>query len=267
MIAVQSLALGLRGHPQCAPGWQLSNLYLRRHFARVEAWCDEPGEIWLRDLGVTFDQWHRLPAIPEAMAAVWSFGKIATAAAQSGPFLHVDGDVFWRQPPPADVPFLVQHAEMEKPAWAWWDRVGFAPIARPERPISYNFGIFGGTAWAPIADACRAALDCLQAHRALVAGVRCGCLPMLAEQVWVPALMAREGVTPTCLLRHDHLQEDAARLGYFHAMSGKKDPEMLARIERRWAQERANGGSSEFPRKVTAKVGVRSKAGSTRRQT
>lgn len=232
MIAVQSLALGLRGHPQFAPAWQLSNFYLRRHFARVEAWCDEPGERWLREIGAQFDCWHRLPLVPEELAGVWSVGKLQAAAAQSGPFLHVDGDVFWRQPPPS-APFLVQHAEMSPPAGAWWDAAGFAPVPRPDRPISYNFGIFGGTAWREIAAACRAALDCLGAHRALVAGCQCGFLPMLAEQVWVPALLASRGFSPACLLRHDHLQEDAARLGYFHAMGGKNEPQVLSRIEAR----------------------------------
>jgi hypothetical protein len=238
VTAVQSLALGLRGHPQCEPAWQLSNLYLHRHFGRVEIWADPTGEQWLRGIGIQAHEWHRLPEIPEELAPVWSVGKILAAGAQRGPFLHVDGDVFLRQPPPS-APFLVQHAEIDKPAAQWWDRAGFAPMPRPPGMLSLNFGIFGGTRWEEITWAARQVFQCLLAHRALVAGCRCPWLPMLVEQVWIPALLAAQGIAHTPLLRHDHLQADAARLGYCHAMSGKRRPEFVAKIAERLAAERA----------------------------
>lgn len=233
MKAVQSLWLdATTGHQQIAACWRLSNHYLRQNFERVELWADDAGEAWLREQGLVYDAWHRLPEIQDELREVWSLGKLLAASLQDGPFLHVDGDVFWRQPPP-DVPFLVQHNEVDKPAGAWWDQAGFAPVARPAQPASYNFGVFGGTAWREIGAACRAAMDCVSAHRMLAAGCSCGYLPVLVEQVWVPALLAARGLAPCCVLRHDHLQDDAARLGYFHAMSGKRDPEMLRRIEQR----------------------------------
>lgn len=231
MIAVQSLWMGAeQKREQRAELWRLSNGYLRERFERVEVWADAPGEDWLRAAGTEYDAWHRLPEIPEEARAVWSLGKLLAAAAQMGPFLHVDGDVFWRQPRP-DAPFLVQHAEHDKPAGVWWDRFGLAPVRRPASPVSYNFGVFGGTAWKEIAEACRTAAAYSLAHRAWVAGCRrCGFLPMLVEQVWVPAILAARGVRPTCLLRYDWLQEDAREMGYFHAMGGKDNPALVARI-------------------------------------
>ncbi len=236
MIAVQSLWLGAETHAthrQVEDCWLLSGHYARESFGRVELWADEAGEAWLREIGARYDAWHRLPEIEDELRGVWSVGKLLAASMQTGPFLHVDGDVFWRCAPPLEVPFLVEHAEIDKPAGAWWDRVGFAPMERPAQPTSYNFGVFGGASWREIGAACRAVVDCLRAHRALVAGCQCGCLPMLAEQVWVPSLLRLRRMEPTCHLRHDRLQEDAAWHNYFHAMSGKRDPQMLERIHAR----------------------------------
>jgi hypothetical protein len=53
--------------------------------------------------------------------------------------------------------------------------------------------------------------------------------------VWLPAILAARGIRPTCLLRYDWLQQDARARGYFHAMSGKTDPELIALLEARWA--------------------------------
>jgi hypothetical protein len=234
MIAVQSLMLaGVQvGHAQSLDCWTLSNHYLRERFPSVEVWADVAGEDWLREAGMHYDAWHRLPAVGEEMGHLWCIGKLLTAAEQTGPFLHVDGDVFWRQAPP-EAPFLVQHDE--GPRSGWWQRAGFGPMAMPPAPHCYNFGIFGGLAWREIAGACRAVLDCLDDHRALVAGCGCSFLPMLVEQVWVPALLAAQGIQPTCLLRADHLQEDARTLNYFHAQGGKSLPATVAAIAERLA--------------------------------
>ena len=234
MIAVQSLMLaGVRvGHAQSLECWRLSNHYLREHFPAVEVWADKEGEAWLQNAGLSYDAWHRLPEVAEECRGVWCVGKLLAAAQQKGPFLHVDGDVFWRQAPP-EAAFLVQHDEGPRPQW--WQQAGFGPMAMPARPNSYNFGVFGGSAWQEIAGACRAVLDCLESHRALVAGSGCWFLPMLVEQVWVPALLAERGIPPTPLLRVGHLKEDADRLRYFHAGGAKSDPTLRDLLAKRWA--------------------------------
>lgn len=218
--------------------WRLSNHYLRERFDRVEVWADCEGEAALRAAGCEYDAWHRLPPVPDGLERLWNIGKLQAAAAQTEAFLHVDGDVFWRQPAPCDVPFLVQSIErrLDTHVVGWWDDFGAAPVARPDTPTCHNFGVFGGTAVREIAAACREVLEFLGAHRAIVSGAGncCRGLPMLVEQVWVPEILrVRHGVDPTFLLREEHLQEDARRVGYYHAMGLKDKPHAMAAVRAR----------------------------------
>ena len=238
MKAVQTLALEGMPHRQAVDVWRWSWHCLRERFDVLEVWADPAGEAWLNEAGVEYDNWCRLPNIPAELRPVWSISKLLAAAQQKESFVHVDGDVFWRhEVVPLQIPeFLVQHDE--GPRLAWWQTAGFGPMPMPAQAHSYNFGVFGGMAWFEIRNACVRVIECLYQHRAMVAGCRCTWMPMLAEQVWVPALLAARGIPATPLLRVGHLKEDADRLGYYHAGRAKADPALHALLAQRWADRR-----------------------------
>lgn len=245
MKAVQSLALSADcPHQQDEICWRLSNLRLNRLFPVVELWADEAGAAWAAEIGLRYSAVHQLPYIPDELRRIWCISKLQAMAAQREPFLHVDGDVFLqRLLPQFGEAFVVQSEETHVDAAGRWDRLGFAPIPKPPELRSYNFGVVGGTAWQELAAAAESILACLHDNCALVAGAcrRCG-LPMLVEQIWLPAIMAAAGFQPACLLRADHLQADAAAAGYCHAQSrSKSDPRILLA----WARE--SGGFSCDP--------------------
>lgn len=211
--------------------WQLSLHFLRRTFGRVELYADAPGRAFAEGAGLAYDAIHELPPPQAGLERVWSVGKLLAAAQQAEPFLHVDGDAFVRQlPEPA--PFIVQNEEswhLGSDFYKWWDAVPCRPV--PGAPIvSYCFGIFGGTAFAEIAAACRQSVDFLTAHademKTLLASHPLAPLlaSILVEQIWVPMLLREAGIEPAPYLRKDQMWDDAVAKRFFHAMDGKRSP-------------------------------------------
>lgn len=232
MKAIQTLwGAAQGGHAQPPLMWQLSLHFLRRTFGRVELYADTAGRAFAERAGLAYDAVHELPPPQAGLERVWSVGKLLAAAQQTEPFLHVDGDAFVRQlPDPA--PFIVQNEEswhLESDFYKWWDAVPFRPVANATT-ASYCFGIFGGTASAEIATACRQSVDFLTAHADEMKTILDShpLAPLLAsilvEQIWVPMLLKQVGIEPTPYLRNDHLWDDAVAKRFFHAMDGKRSP-------------------------------------------
>lgn len=219
MIAVQSLWQADTGKPQNPDKWRASNAALRRHYPRTAFFGNGAGMRWAREAGLSYDEWHDLPEYDPALLRAWSIGKLHAASRMTGPFIHVDGDVIvHRRLDVEDAPFFVQAREYYLYAPDWWRRLGVAPIGLPTPiPWSYNFGIFGGSAWEAIGASCREAHDFAVANKFAIA-IACQHInpAVVIEQIWVPALLAREGIRPVELLRPHHWKEDMATAGFEH---------------------------------------------------
>jgi len=82
--------------------WILSVQTSRRHFDRIALVTDDEGERLLTgELGLQFDDVStELNALDDHDPALWAIGKLYAYRAQYEPFMHVDSDVYWWQPPP-----------------------------------------------------------------------------------------------------------------------------------------------------------------------
>lgn len=219
MLAVQSLWLADTGKPQDAAKWQASNAALRKHYRRTAFFGNPAALAWAEDIGLAYDETHPLPEYHEDMARAWSIGKLHAASCMTRPFIHVDGDVILHRPLAVKgVPFFVQGREPWIYAPDWWRRFGVAPLPLPSPiPWSYNFGVFGGEAWQDIARACHTAHDFALSSRFAIATACPRIMPaVIIEQIWVPALLAREGISPLELLRPNRWREDFASAGFEH---------------------------------------------------
>lgn len=219
MTAVQSLWLADTGKPQNPDKWRASNQALRTHYPRTVFFGNRNALEWAGDIGLSYDKSLVLPDYDESLHRAWSIGKLYAASCMTEAFIHVDGDVILHRPlAVGDAPFFVQGREPWIYAPAWWRRLGVAPMPMPTPvPWSYNFGVFGGAAWQSIAQACETAHDFAVANRFAIAISCPRILPaVVIEQIWVPALLAREGIRPVELLRPHHWKEDMATAGFEH---------------------------------------------------
>jgi hypothetical protein len=218
MIAVQSLWLADTGKVQDPDKWRASNAALRRHNPHTVFFGNAAAVEWAGGAGLVYDDILPLPDYHADMARAWSIGKLFAAAEAGGPFIHVDGDVILqRQLDVKDAPFFVQGREPWIHAPEWWSRLGVAPMPMPAGLWSFNFGVFGGSDWRSVGKACRTAHDFALENRFAIATACPKIMPaVVVEQIWVPALLAREGVQPRELLRPNHWREDFVAAGFEH---------------------------------------------------
>ncbi len=230
MIAVQTLWSG-GDKEQDFDLWLQSNRALNRFYEKTILFADEGGRATAESVGLEYSEVRALPTYPESMERAWSIGKLYAAGAMTEPFLHVDGDVVLHRRLDAEADFICQGAELWICARAWWKRLAVAPLPMPSTPpMSYNFGIFGGQAWEAIARACRTAHDFALAHRFAIATACPNIMPaVVIEQIWVPAMLAQEGIIPACLLQPNRWSEaDFEAAGFSHWIPHHNTPRASA---------------------------------------
>jgi hypothetical protein len=76
--------------------WALSCLRLKEHYPNLHLYTDNRGyEILVEYLNLPYSDVHACyDSIDHYSETLWTLPKIMTYAAQKGPFIHVDGDVF-----------------------------------------------------------------------------------------------------------------------------------------------------------------------------
>jgi hypothetical protein len=144
------------GNPFILNCHKLSFHYLKQNYDEVHLVTDTVGKDFLKDIPYTTvntDLDSLAPNLNWAMGKLYTYNK----AAQAGDtFVHVDYDVFAKQPFPIQKvtsSVLVQSVEMIKPPKRWYDLETFynqcpnhGLCDRDDRnDIAYNTGIFGGT--------------------------------------------------------------------------------------------------------------------------
>ncbi len=161
-LAVMSLWTppGVLNAPGEAVRWSLATCLLRRQFARLRLVTDTPGAAWAQALGLPFDEiTTELDALDPALSPLWALGKIAAYSAMTEPFLHFDADVFlWRafDRRILRAAYVAQHRARWVPedfaALIGWDiPEHWRDALRRRDDAEWNFGTFGGHAWADIA--------------------------------------------------------------------------------------------------------------------
>ena len=219
MIAVQSLWLADTGKAQEASKWLESQRSIAAHYPRTVFFGNKVAIDWVHEAGCRYDEVRSLPDYDEALSRAWSIGKLYAAAEMTEPFIHLDGDVVLHRP--LDVgaaAFFCQGREPWLYAPDWWKKLGVAPMPLPSPiPWSYNFGVFGGNDWQAVGRACRTAHDFAVSNKFAVAIACPSIMPcVVIEQIWVPALLARDGIRPLELLRPNRWAEDFKTAGFDH---------------------------------------------------
>lgn len=234
--------------------WTLSRERLKQWKRQEDSnvfYGDEDGLRFIKHLGLSYDEEVLLPAsiLERAPTRVWSFGKMYVMSQQESPFLHLDGDVFWTQPPDAQwlaSPFVTQNEEYTdaEKGWSWfygmfallhragvrdplmdlvWDVI-HSEECRGSSNV-FNFGVVGGTS-PHIADVCRVVVDFLLKHSAIIDSASGKLFPAVAfEQQWIPLLLRARGVTPVNLLpeRQPELTRKANEIGFCHFLAANKE--------------------------------------------
>jgi len=137
---------------------KLSFHYLKQNYGDVHLITDSVGKDSLKDIPyttVTTELDSLQPNLNWAMGKLYTYKKAAIAG---DPFIHVDFDVFAKGAFPTHKlmsPVLVQSVEMIKPPKRWYDLETFYRQCpnkylcdrNDTQDISYNTGVFGGTAF------------------------------------------------------------------------------------------------------------------------
>ena len=238
-----------------------------RHYPHTMLVTDSPGRRLLVDqLGLPFTSVStELDGLAGRNPAWWMLGKLVAYRLQTGPFVHIDNDVFlWNRLPAhlIQAPVLTQNPEYHQKTdygitelsallhghggwlpmeWEW--ACSLDHVVRVE-----NCGIMGGQDAAFLRHYAEAALSLIEceANQAALQDFAVGFWHnCAAEQFMLAACIgfhAARSSSPYCGVRVAHLFPSwneandanyAARVGYTHLMSGKRIPAAGQRIAER----------------------------------
>lgn len=160
--------------------WTLSCLSLRQFYDDVELYTDRMGyELLIEKLRLPYTKVYVVYDENLCRPLYWAYAKIRTYAAQTEPFLHVDGDVYISQPfsdAVINAPLVAQNREIGTGYYRKMidDILKMPDIFLPEDLIdsissdmvsSYNMGVFGGCDMDFIHDYCeKATMFIVQNH-------------------------------------------------------------------------------------------------------
>ena len=194
-----------------------------------------------------------LDGIPD-FQKIWSLGKIYAyrEAANKGPFLHLDADVFLWAPLPValtESPIFVQSPDKriwDDPGYISIEEVlnkhGKLPEAWKDMLIAednfhtVNMGIFGGTDTNLILNYCKFVLDMIEdpEHLKLWTNPSINtCLACMIEQLNLVYFARQHGVEVNYLLDDVNDSTRKSYLKYTHLMNGKDNPAVMAAVSKR----------------------------------
>ena len=251
--------------------WGLSLRLARPYFRSTQLITDTPGKRMLVDrLGLEFDEVSTaLDALDAVDPAWWALGKLVAYSVQTGPFVHIDTDVFlWRPLPPPllSAPVFAQCPERHSFAHEWcgprqiehaFARHGHAlPVEwewASSREMDWfreeNCGMVGGNRVDFLRHFASSALALVLAPKHSAAWAELGDKSgynMMVEQFYLAACVDYHRSHPESPYRGVNIRylfpswaeaynpEAAARAGYTHLLGdAKTHPEVAARLERR----------------------------------
>ena len=256
-----------RTHRLC---WILSVAQAARHYPDTCLHADEAGAALLVDrMGLPFrhvstalEELNRADADPEW----WVLGKLATYAAQDGPFVHIDADVIlWNPIPPAiaGAPVFSQNPERfefedqslyraDRFVEAMTELGGWLPdewirYAGRRRNAALCCGIVGGSDVAFFRRYARTAMAIIAHPRNRIVWQRLGirdnilveqyflaaCLEAAADEAGLPPTQPRASfLFPSSAHAFDPVE--SGRRGYTHLIGdAKADPDIAGRLEAR----------------------------------
>jgi hypothetical protein len=238
-----------------------------RHYPDAILVTDSPGRRLLVDrLGLPFTAVStELDGLAGRNVAWWMLGKLVAYRSQTGPFVHIDSDVFlWNKLPPhlTDAPVLTQHPEYHQkadcgidelnvnlggkdgwlpPEWEW--ACSLDSVVRAE-----NCGIMGGQDAKFLRHYALTALSLVECEANQIA------LRSLSVSFW-HNIAVEQFLLAACIGYHaarsnspyfgvrvarlfpswtEALDSNyAARVGYTHLMGGKRIPEVGQRLAKR----------------------------------
>lgn len=248
------------GNKQSTLCWTLSNLRLQQRQGVKEFWGCKQALAYATEVGMVFDHVHEIPdnLTKIVSSRLWAFPKLYAMAQQTGPFMHLDGDVFLAKELPPLPEFRVQNqetVESDRP-WMWFYGLhAFLKEAGVQDPLLntvweaihdierrgdtniYNFGVVGGTSEL-IPQVAGQLVDFILRHNVKLSRVGPKIFTMaVIEQMWMPLLLKIRGIDPTPLFNDATMYKEADELGYCHMVAHHKRDEKNLRAVRSRIEE------------------------------
>jgi hypothetical protein len=180
---------------------------------------------------------NSLQSIPEELLHLWAIGKAYALREQTGPAIHIDGDVFVHKMPPerflrgclfaqsVDFPNYYLGEDMEK---------GFEVTGLARGRIAYNAGLIGGADISLVHEWADGMIGLARKFAAAGHPINGTTESMIAEQYWLGSLAHDRNVRVETLLRMRPSREEWREAGYTHLHgSAKREPYYLYRAEER----------------------------------
>lgn len=139
--------------------WAWSVVQTRRWASRVELVTDSAGAELFAALGIPFDAINvALDDLDTAGGELWSLAKIAAYERQTEPFVHLDGDAWFSQPPPPE--FLAAPVGCQSAEPTDWQSPYPEHVARvvEQSPAGWPFDLWRAIGERPIVASCTAVL-------------------------------------------------------------------------------------------------------------
>lgn len=240
--------MGIKLSVDSLASWKLSTALAAKWWPRVHLVTDSAGASALKGLPFTSVSTALDDLDVKAHKRMWSLGKIETIAIalkEKKPFLHIDGDVFfWRKLSENHLKTGILVQSEEPPRYfshayipeLLMERLGHVPADFKLGATAWNCGIMGGTDlefWDRYVQGVRE-LVLHPLNKSFWAEGHAGAEVTTAEQYFLDSVAVQMGKTVTPLLRHG--LEQGSR-DYSHLALLKKDPEIMARVLARVAQE------------------------------
>lgn len=178
---------------------------------------------------------------PEYARHVWALGKINAQSVQTEPFMHIDLDFIWKDPPPRRVleaQVVVQSKDEPEGYFAPEREAIIKELGLPRGVVAFNAGIVGWTDLALCREYCELATKAaLDAAKLFPDGRDCS---LIAEQYVLGLVLRERGVRAEELIpiASIALPGDYRDVQFIHAWAEtKRNPSVLFKVEARFRQE------------------------------
>lgn len=215
----------------------------RRAFPEVEFVTDRRGADLAAALGWKFGNVNlALERLDDpGLLHIWALGKFLALLEQSGPCVHVDGDVLLFKPLRAKLEagrLIAQSPDVA--AYYLGDDMleGLRLLGLPAGARPYNAGLLGGADVPLVHDYAHASLELAERFRGLVETLNGTTASMLVEQYHLGAFAARRRAAVRTLLPEAPTRRQMILAGYAHLIgSHKRHPFYVGKVEARLARD------------------------------
>jgi hypothetical protein len=227
-----------------ATSFKLALLTAKKNFETTQLVTDTEGyQMLVVEMGLEFDEVSlALNDIADIPANLWAFGKLHAYGIQTGPFVHLDFDMFFLRPIPDAVKtaaILTQSTEtFDKYDFYRWG-VHWILATHKNLPmefavtksipyhnqLAYNAGLMGGNNWKALADYAQKAQKFVRDNLAIIEALpdfRISEANVCYEQYFLWAYVTFHKIKVDCYIDDIADNDELQQKGFVHLLAGNK---------------------------------------------